>query len=192
MLEYTAVLKKSIGSNKIKVGVIREHLETAQRIANTMGVKNLFYNEQYIELMVADLLDHEYNRNTRGADAYDEGGNKVEYKTINLSTTSRGSFQFHWLSKDKLNSYGLTKDVYFILRHDLVIDEIWKLPMNVIFSDLEKKYKEAEVERFLLNVAAGSNRNKNINAHKSYSLNKVKKLGAVLVYQKEAENSVGV
>lgn len=177
---------------KSKVTMVSYYLKRAQEVAYTIGVRNLFYNEQYVELIVAELLGHTYNTLTRGADAHDGGGNPVEYKAINLSTTPRGSFQFHWLSKNKLDSYGSMKDIYFILRYDSAIEEIWKLPMSTIFSDLVEKYEKAETDRIMLNTISNDNKNKNINAHKSYSLNKVKELGAILVYQGGTKSSVGI
>ena len=188
--QFGSLFNESETNNENSVAKISNHLKAAQEIAYTMGVKNLFYNEQYIELIVADLLGHTYNPNTRGTDAYDENGNMVEYKTINRASTRYGSFQFHWLSKDKLDSYSLAKNIYFVLRNDLIIDEVWKLPMSVILPDLWERYTKAEVKRLVLNVAAGSNKSKNIDAHKGYSLSTIKELGAALVYKEDVESSV--
>lgn len=189
--QFGSLFNENKDDNENSVAKISNHLKSAQEIAYTIGVKNLFYNEQYIELFIADLLGHTYNPNTRGTDAYDENGNMVEYKTINLVSTPRyGSFQFHWLTKDKIDSYSSAKDVYFALRYDLIIYEVWKLPMGVILPDLWERYTKAEVKRLVLNVAAGSNKSKNIDAHIGYSLSTIKKLGAVLVYKEDVESNV--
>lgn len=193
MLEYSKE-----GREKDSVASISNHLKQAQEIAFTIGIGDLLHNEKHIELIVADLLEHKCNPNTRGADAYDGNGDMVEYKSINLSTKSSGksggSFQFHWISKAKLDSYRLVKDVYFILRHGVIINEVWKLPMDIVFPDFEKSYEKSEAKRLVLNADVNSNKNKdkNIDAHKSYVLSTVKKLGAVLVYSKEVENNAGV
>lgn len=156
-------------------------LTEAQEMSDSIGVKNLFYNERYVELIMAHLLGHTYNSNIRGHDAFDHNGDPVEYKSINLVSTNKGSFQFHWLSENKLNSYNEVKDVYFALRNDIIIEEIWKLSMDVIFKDLQKKFLKGEQQRFFLNDI-GVHKLKNIDAHKSYSLNKIQYLGAELVY----------
>lgn len=182
---FATLFDKANMTEENGVAYICYHLQRAQGMAYYLGVKNLFYNEQYVELIVADLLGHTYNINTRGADAHDNLGDAVEYKSINLSTTVNGSFQFHWLSESKLESYKKVKDVYFALRYDSIIDEVWRLPMSIIFTDLIEKYERAEAKRLVLNKIKGIHKNKNIDAHKSYSLNKIKKLGAICVYKKD-------
>jgi hypothetical protein len=163
------------------IGLIQEYVLAAERVAKEVGINHLFYNEQHIEVLIAAKLGHEYNVNTRGPDARDSFGDKVEYKTINIASSSKGSFQFHWISESKLASYAETKNIYFCVREGSHIKEIWELPMKVIIPDLIEKYEEAENKRAIL-VSGGIKKSKNIDAHKSYSLSTVKKLGAVKVY----------
>lgn len=165
------------------IDCIKSHIIEAQYLATGIGVENLFYNEQYVELLMASLLKHDYNTKTRGADARNEIGSKMEYKSINLNSLSEssGSFQFHWISKDKLASYLATESVFFSLREGADIKEIWYLPMSVIYPDLEAKYLEAEGKRSIL-MNGGINKKKNTDAHKSYSLSTIKKMGAEKVY----------
>lgn len=170
--------------SKELISYLVDCLEEVQRVSDKLGVSNPFYNESYVEMLAADALGHTYNPATRGADAYDENDNPTEYKSINLSSKYKGSFQFHWLSATKLASYRETKDVFFIIRDRIAILEIWKLPMAIILPELIKKQQTAEYRRQVLNIA-GANKAKNTDAHKSFSLKTVKHLGAELVYTKE-------
>ena len=102
---------------------MKEHIRNAISIADGMGVRNLFYNEGYVDLLIADALGHTYNVATQGPDGYSEGGDWCEYKTINAKvgkdggpSWKGGTFQFHWLSKAKVEKYEKTDNFYFVLR----------------------------------------------------------------------------
>jgi hypothetical protein len=141
----------------------------ADRIARENGVDNLFYNEMYIELLAADKLGHEWSSHTQGGDALEVETNKpTEYKFINERNKSKsGSFQFHWLSNDKMEELGKTENMYFGLRDGVKINKIWKLPTSTILPLIAER-------------ASGSDKT---DAHKSFSLKKIIKLGGELVYE---------
>ncbi|RLG71209.1 MAG: hypothetical protein DRO11_04910 [Methanobacteriota archaeon] len=179
-LEHT----KNIGVDT--VDSIRLYITAAQDLATNVGIDNLFYNEQYVEVIMASILKHEYNPKTRGDDAFDVDKNPTEYKSINMTSKSGGSFQFHWISRDKLASYERVKDVYFSLREGANIKGIWSLPMSVIFPYLVTEYNKAEMKRGIM-VSNGIEKEKNIDAHKSFSLSKIIKLGAKKVYESEEQ-----
>lgn len=151
------------------VKVIGELLSIASKIADIhLSEANIFYNEKYIEYMAAALLEHSCCANARGADGSDKDANAIEYKSINLNSNGRvKSFQFHWLSANKMKQYRAVKDVYFIVRRNCDILKIYKLPMIKILFDLEDK----------------STGNKSVHAHKSFSLNEIIKRGAEIVYE---------
>ena len=44
------------------------------------GYGNIFYNEQFIELFIADRVGEKWNKETQGGDAFDSEGNPTEYK----------------------------------------------------------------------------------------------------------------
>jgi len=179
-----AFLKFTDCATESHVKRIKKHIVDAEVLASAIGVENLFYNEQYVELLMASILGHTYNTETRGFDAYNNGA-AIEYKSINMadlndktiSKKNKGSFQFHWISKDKLDAYSKVSKVYFSIRKGAEIKEIWSLPMAAIYPDLMGKYNEAEKKRNIL-IEKGVIKNKNIDAHKSYTLNTIKKLGA--------------
>jgi hypothetical protein len=180
-MNYELQKESNLKYDKEAVPVLKYFLQEVYSYAEKAGIRNLFYNEQYIELIMAHLLGHTYNINTRGPDAYDEDGAWVEYKTINLAGKSNGSFQFHWLSNDKIEAYKKVKDVYCAIRHNIQILKIWSLPMDFIIHDLETRNTFAENNRLFLNNN-GVNKRKNIDAHKSYSVSTIIELGAQLVY----------
>jgi hypothetical protein len=147
---------------------ITELLIEADTIARKNGVENLFYNEMYIELIASNKLGHSWTSHTQGGDAVETEINKpTEYKFINGRNKQTGSFQFHWLSNDKMDELNKTENMYFGIRDGVQIQQIYKLSTNVILPLIAEK-------------ATGS---KEINGHKSFSLSKIKKMGAELVYE---------
>lgn len=150
------------------------YLEEANKIAKENGLGNIFYNEAYAEIIMADKLNHIYNEG-QDCDAFDEEGNKVEYKSINLSSKSKGkSFQFHWLSKNKIDKYSENKYFYFAERYGTTIKSIYRINASIILDDLINKAKEK-------GTYDDSNKTKT-GAHKSYSLKAIKNKGAILIY----------
>lgn len=139
---------------------IESLLQQAERIAkDELRLDNIFYNERFIELFTAAKLNHQYGNNTQGGDAYEPDIKKpTEYKAINLRNKGKNSsFQFHWLSEDKVKKYKETQNMYFILRDGVTIQKIYKVDSEVVFPYIEKK-------------ATGS---KSINGHVSFNENKV-------------------
>ena len=88
---------------------IQSLLQEAEQIAkDELGLDNIFYNERFVEMFMANHLGHEYGNNTQGGDALDATETPTEYKAINLRSKSKGTFQFHWLSKNKIKKYAQT------------------------------------------------------------------------------------
>ena len=150
---------------------ISELLNEADTIAKQNGINNLFYNEMFMELIMASKLGHDYESHTQGGDAKEPNTNApTEYKLINLRNKSGGgSYQFHWLSNDKMEELGKTENMYFGLRDGIELVEILKLPTSVILPIIEQK-------------ATGSD---SIHGHKSFAHSTIKKLGGEIVYKKK-------
>ena len=143
-------------------------LSEADKIAKENGISNLFYNEMFMELFAAQKLGHNWNPHTQGKDATEpEQNSPTEYKFINLRNKNKGSFQFHWLSNDKMDELSKTENMFFGLRDGVDIIEIYKLPTTKILPLIAEK-------------ATGS---KKTDGHKSFSLKQIKELGAELVYE---------
>jgi len=157
---------------KTAIEKIQFHLEEAQQIAKEeLGLNNIFYNERYLEMFIADKLGHEYGNNTQGGDAIDKNGNPTEYKAINLRNKSKkGTFQFHWLSENKMKKYAQTDKMYFAVRDGVTLLKIYELPTTTLMPLLEAK-------------SSGS---KSINAHFGFDESKLlNEYKAKLIYQKQ-------
>ena len=64
---------------------IQSLLQEAEQIAkDELGLDNIFYNERFVEMFMANHLGHEYGNNTQGGDALDVTKTPTEYKAINL------------------------------------------------------------------------------------------------------------
>ena len=158
-----------------------EHIKSAYDIAKSIGVRNLFYNEGYVDLLIADTLGHHYNVETQGPDAYGDGADWCEYKTINAKpgkdgkpSWKGGTFQFHWLSRAKILKYEKTDTFYFVLRDGVELKEIWSLPWSIVCPLLRKKAEEKGT------LKEGK---KNTAAHFGLKLKQVKDLGGKLEYK---------
>lgn len=145
--------------NLESINRIEQLLQEAERIAkDDLGINNLFYNESFVELFMAAKLDHEYNNNTQGGDAIEPLISKpTEYKAINSRSKSKGSFQFHWLSENKIKKYQNTENMYFAVRDGVTITDIYKVPTSQIMPLLESK----------------STNSKSINGHAGFNVDKL-------------------
>lgn len=126
--------------------------------------------EKYIELFVAKIVDQSYKSDTQGGDIFDrETGKPIEIKAINLRNKSKSySFQFHWLSENKIKKYENTECMYFVIRDGVAIKEIYKI-------------KTAHIMPYLREKETG---NKSISGHKSFSIKDMSKLKAKKIYGK--------
>ena len=161
-----------MGNNKIIQEIIT-HLTDAVSKAKSLGYENILYNERYVELLMANILGHKYDNHTQGGDAIEtvNGINcPTEYKSINIQGKNgviKGSFQFHWLSDEKITRYRETKNMYFCIRDGIEILEIYQVHTNVIMPLLESK-------------KSGSD---SINGHAGISLKKaIEEFNAVKIY----------
>ena len=153
---------------------IQALLEEAQQIAkDELDLDNIFYNERFIEMFMAHHLGHEYGNNTQGGDALDATKTPTEYKAINLRNKGKsGTFQFHWLSENKIKKYAQTNNMYFAVRDGVTIEKIYEVPTDTIMPILEGK-------------ATGG---KSIHGHAGFNEKKlVEELNAKLVYDKSKE-----
>jgi hypothetical protein len=149
---------------------IKDLLLEAQKAADEIFPgSNILYNEGYVELLTSDILGHTWNTDTQGGDAVEPDGTPTEYKAINVRCKSKGSFQWHWLSDNKIAKLKRTKNMYLIIRSGVEIQEIYRLPTATLLKRLEEK-------------ATGS---KSIHGHVSLSLKQAVELGATKVYSAE-------
>lgn len=132
----------SLQETRVKVSEIIANLKQGVDIANELHISNLLYNEAYVALMIASALGHKFNIETQGenGDALDNDDNPVEYKFITKKGASySGSFQFHWLSAEKIARYQLCSHFYFAWRDGFVIDKIIRVSRDVLMPDIIEK-----------------------------------------------------
>ena len=92
---------------------------------------------------------------------------------INLRSKSKGTFQFHWLSKNKIKKYAQTNNMYFAIRDGVTIEKIYEVPTDVIMPVLEAK----------------ATNSKSINGHAGFNEKKlIEEFNAKLVYDAEKFN----
>ncbi len=155
------------------VAKIKKHLLEAERIAKQeLGLDNIFYNERFVELFIAAELRHEYGNNTQGGDAIEpDTGKSTEYKAINLRNKSKSStFQFHWLSANKMKKYKETEHMYFAVRDGVTIKKIYKVKTDKIIPLIDKN----------------STGTSNISGHTGFNEKKLlEHFNPKIVYQKE-------
>lgn len=135
-----AYIDCSIPKNKERILQIISKLKDGVEIANNLQIRNLLYNEGYVDLMIAVCLGHKYNIETQGGDALDAENKPVEYKCIvKKNGVYSGSFQFHWLSKEKISKYNQCAHFYFAWRDGFEIEKIIKVPKDVLMPEIIKK-----------------------------------------------------
>jgi hypothetical protein len=121
-------------SRQEKIDEMRHLLSRVYEIADELGYDNIFYNEGFAELLLAEKLGHTWNHKTQGPDAWLPNMQTAEYKTAKPG----GSFQFHWLSEKKMEKIQEIDWVYFAVREQLTFSNIKRIPMSSLLPLLEK------------------------------------------------------
>lgn len=156
------------------IKLMLQKIHEAKSLGRQLGFPNILYNEQYKELEIASVLSHTYNEG-QGPDAYTADNEPCEYKSM---SGDKGSFQYHWLSQDKVDKLKRTPHHYFAIydKSTAELHHIYYIHIQHILPEIIKAFDKGERERLLLH------KTKNIGAHKSFSLQKLIKLGATRVY----------
>lgn len=146
---------------------IQYHLLEAEKIAKEeLKVDNIFYNEGFIEAFIADKLQHKWNKETQGGDAFELDGVPTEYKAINTASKGKGSYQFHWLSENKMNKLKSTNNMFFARRHGVTLTDIYKIKTSNLIDKIEAKCTNS----------------KSTNGHVSFSFNQILAMDPDQVY----------
>lgn len=146
--------------NKL-VAKLRKHIQSAYELAEQLELGNIFYNEGFAEFFLAQDLGHTWNTKTQGPDGFDPIGHPVEYK---MRSANDVSFQFHWLSDEKIARLSETEFVYFATRNQTEFTGIYCIKMKDLMPSLLENRKTDRS-----------------GGHRSYSLNTLIELGAYLV-----------
>ena len=140
---------------------INSLLKQAEKIAEEeLGITNIFYNEAFVEAFIADELGHEWNTKTQGGDAFEPDGTPTEYKAINVRGKYKGTFQFHWLSENKMEKLRNTKNMYFAIRDGVQLKEVYSVPTEKLIDKIQEK----------------ATNSKSTNGHISFTLEQIKKI----------------
>ena len=153
-----------LGQNAI-LHKIEKRLEEIQHLSTNLGIDDIFRNKKFIEVLAANKLGHKWNDKPYGADAYEKIGDK-EFPTEYKSARQNGSFQFHWLSDNKMKKIKECHNVYFIITRGVTILEIYRISTSKIIDLISEK-------------ASGSI---SIQGHKSFHLPQLISLGAERIF----------
>ena len=118
--------------------IIKNKLQEIESLAMDLGINDIFRNKKFIEVLAAYMLGHRPNVEPQGPDAYEMIGG-IEYPTEYKSAGVGGTFQFHWLSNNKMDKIKICKNVYFIVRSGVSILEIYRVATEKIVSRIEEK-----------------------------------------------------
>lgn len=143
-----------------KIARLRDVIEEAYILSAELELGNIFYNEGFAEFFLSQDLGETWNMKTQGPDGFTPEGLPTEYK---MRSGPHGSFQFHWLSDNKLSRIKEIEWVYFATRERTKFSEIWRIEMYKILPALHEA------------------RTSNGGGHRSFSLAELVALGAVQV-----------
>jgi len=148
---------------------IEKKLEEIQHLATNLGINDIFRNKKFIEVLAARKLGHKWANKCYGADAYEEVDGVIyptEYKSSQDKGHGPGSFQFHWLSENKMKKIKECKNIYFITMNGVTLLKIYKISTSKII-DL---------------ISENSTGSISIQGHKSFHLPQLISMGAERVF----------
>ena len=126
--------------NTYKINKLRDAVRLVYEAGLDLGDPMIMYNERYLEYLMAEELGHTKDENTQGADAYNEKGLPVEYKTINLdSKSSNGCWQWHWNKEKKLKKLKELDQIFCATSRGAEIIDIYELPVSIAVELAEEK-----------------------------------------------------
>jgi len=135
--------------DKQAIQKIKHHFQEIDKICKKNDIKDITTNGRVKEFLMAVELGHTLADNTRGADAFDENGNPVEYKsTVNpaINAAYRGiSCQESWRKQRKYfkeEKIFCCQKHYFARFDGLEIVEMYSLEPSDVFKILIPKLKK--------------------------------------------------
>ena len=142
---------------------LQEGLALIKEFCEDNGLTDVLYNQKYLELLAAQEHGMIYNPDPQGADATNPtSGGDVEIKCCREG----GSWQFHWLSNNKMNKLRNTEQMILAVHDNYKIVRSYQImpsQCNTLKQLIEQK-------------ATGT---KSISGHKSFSEKQLKSLGLI-------------
>ncbi len=121
---------------------LKQAIDQAYKAGIDLGDPMILYNERYVEYLIAERLGHTKDERTQGADAYNERGLPVEYKSINLDSKGPAKnkcWQWHWNKPSKLDKLKELDQIFCVTRRGAEIIDIYELPVNVAVEIAEER-----------------------------------------------------
>tara|TARA_Y100000310_G_scaffold95193_2_gene93038 strand:+ start:4176 stop:4652 length:477 start_codon:yes stop_codon:yes gene_type:complete len=126
--------------NSKAIEKLREAVGQVYRAGLNLGDPMIMYNERYLEYLMADKLGHTKDEHTQGADAYNDKGLPVEYKTFNLDSKSNNRcWQWHWNKEKKLKKLKEINQIFCGTRRGEEIIDIYEMPVQVAIDLAEER-----------------------------------------------------
>lgn len=142
---------------------LKQGLSLIRDFCKDNSIEDVLYNQKYLEIMAAERHGMIYNPNTQGADATNPiTGGDVEIKCCREG----GSWQFHWLSKNKMEKLKRTETIILAVHNNYEILRSYKLDST-------------RCDQIKILIEQKSTGTSNIGGHKSFSEKQLKKLNLI-------------
>lgn len=140
--------------------MLQQGLEMIRAFCLQNNINDILYNQKYLELLAAQRHGLIYNPEQQGADATFPNGDEVEIKCCKEG----GSWQFHWLSNNKMDKIRRTTHLLFAIHDGYSIVRSYLVPTSRVLGLIEQK-------------ATGT---ANIGGHKSFSEKQLRKMQVIV------------
>lgn len=142
---------------------LKQGLSLIRDFCKDNSIEDVLYNQKYLEIMAAERHGMIYNPNTQGADATNPiTGGDVEIKCCREG----GSWQFHWLSKNKMEKLKKTETIILAVHNNYEIVRSYKLDST----------KCSQIKTLIEQKSTGTS---SIGGHKSFSEKQLKKMNLI-------------
>ncbi len=118
---------------------------------------DIITDSNFLEILAAEKLGHQWNTEKYGGDAWDADGNPVEYKNTSINNPG-GTFHTDY----NVEKYTKIKDFYILVRDNGIVTHVYKGKSSSIID----KLRSTKSERWRLTITP-----KNI---EKYNLEKIK------------------
>jgi hypothetical protein len=147
----------------MNIDELEKGLDLIRKFCEENGIKDVLYNQKYLEIMAAKRHGMVYNPDPQGADATNPAtGGDVEIKCCREG----GSWQFHWLSNNKMNKLKKTEQMILAVHNNYQILRSYQLNPSQC----------NDIKLLIEQKATGTS---SIGGHKSFSEKQLKNLGLI-------------
>jgi len=142
---------------------LEQGLALIKEFCEENGLSDVLYNQKYLELLAAQKHSMQYNPDPQGADATNPKTNgDIEIKCCREG----GSWQFHWLSNNKMDKLRNTEQMI------LAVHDNYQIVRSYQLAPTQCNQLKMLIERKATGTAS-------ISGHKSFSEKQLKTLGLI-------------